>query len=114
MQQSEQQQLSVLERHHVLPLRGLPVQRQGLQLAHRRGHEGATWGLVDAAGLHAHQAVLHHFDAPNAMLPTDFVELCEEGCGGEGLSVDGNRNACDDANLQIPERIKLNVSLLQA
>jgi len=48
------------------------------------------------------------------MLPTDFVELCEEGCGGEGLSVDGNRNACDDANLQIPERIKLSVSLLQA
>jgi len=114
MQQSEQQQLSVLERHHVLPLRGLPVQRQGLQLAHRHGHDGATGGLVDAAGLHADETVLHHVDAPDAVLPASFVELREEGGGQDGLSVDGNGNTCDDAKLQIPERIKLNVSLLQA
>jgi len=36
------------------------------------------------------------------MLPTNFIELCKEGCWRELPSIDGNRNTCNDANLQIP------------
>jgi hypothetical protein len=47
--------------------------------------DGATGSLVDAAALHAHQAVFHHVHQTHAVLGADLVEGFQESDGVEAL-----------------------------
>ena len=35
-------------------------------------------GFIDAAGFDAHEAVLHHIEPPDTVLPSQFVEIFEQ------------------------------------
>jgi hypothetical protein len=53
----------------------LAVHGEGLDRAVRGVEDGAAGGLVDAAALHADEAVLDEIDAADAVLAAEFVEV---------------------------------------
>src|SRR5262252_6055111 len=69
------------------PLERLALESEGLQGAVGRMEDGAARRLVDAAGLHAHVAVLDEVDPPNAVLASEPVQGLQQGHGPEPLSV---------------------------
>jgi len=52
--------------------------------------DGAAWGLIDAAGFHAHVAVLDHIDAADAVFAAELVEGLHHGQRAEGFAVEGD------------------------
>ena len=67
--------------------------------------DGAAGGLVDAARLHADEAVLDEVEPADAVPAAELVEAGEEGGGGEGLAVDRDRVAALEADLDVLGRV---------
>ncbi len=61
----------------------IAVDGQGLEVLVGGQQNGATWGLVDAAGLHADEAVLDDVDASDAVLTAEEVEDAHDAVWGE-------------------------------
>ena len=81
--------LGEVERDALAVVEGLAVEHELLEATERFHEDGAARGLVDAAALHAHEAVLADVDAADAVAGADGVELGEERHRVEGLAVDG-------------------------
>ena len=69
------------------------VEAEVLELTMRVVEDGSARVLIDAAGLHADEAVLTDIDDADAVARADLVELGEELDRAELLAVDADRNA---------------------
>ena len=72
---------------------GLAVQNQLLQLLMRLVEDGSAGSLIDAAGLHAHNAVFHDIHDADAVLSAQLVEFADDIGNLHLLSVDGGGGA---------------------
>ena len=78
-------QLGVARHQLVLEMRRAAVERDRLDAAMRRQQDGAAGRLVDAARLHADEAVLDQIDAADAVGLAERVELREQRAGDSFL-----------------------------
>jgi len=67
----------------------------------RRPEDGAPRRLVDAAGLHAHEPVLHHVHAPDAVGAGHRVEVVEQDGRAHRPAVDGHGVALLEIDLDV-------------
>ena len=77
-----------------------PVQGDRLHGAMGDVQDRAAGSLVDAAGLHAHVARLHHVDPPHAVPAPGLVEAPQQGRRAEPLAVDRHGEALLEADQQ--------------
>ena len=80
-------QVGELQGHLLLVVIGLLIQAQLLQLVVGVVEDGAAGSLVDAPGLHAHQAVLDDIRQADAVFAAQLVELGHHLHAGECLPV---------------------------
>src|SRR5665213_998336 len=67
-------ELGIARHELVLLMRRAAIERDALDAAMRLMQDGAARRLIDAARLHADEAVLDQIDAANAMPPAELVE----------------------------------------
>ena len=90
---AEIDKLGVFQGHLLFVMLGLPIQANGLQYLMGAVEDAAAGSLVDAAGLHAHQTVLHQVGQADAIAAADEVQLFHQLHRAQGLAVDGNGHA---------------------
>ncbi len=86
-------QRGVLRHQLVLQVHGPAVERDGFHAPVGGEQDRAAGGLVDAARLHADEAVLHQVQAADAVVVAELVQLGQQGGGRQLLAVDGHRVA---------------------
>src|SRR5690606_21665678 len=94
-------ELGVFRDERVAQVLDLAVEGEGFELLVRLHEDGAARGLIDAAALHADEAVFNDVNAADAVLAAELVEGLEDLAGGELLAVDGHAVALDEVELDI-------------
>ncbi len=85
----------------LLVVQRLAVQHQALQLVVGGVQDRAARRLVHAARLHAHQAVLHHVGAADAVDAAQLVQPRHQLDGAAGHAVDALRDALLEVDLHV-------------
>src|SRR5690606_11781922 len=83
----------VLRHQLVLQVHGAAIERDRFHAAVGGQHDRAAGGFIDAARLHADEAVLDHVQTADAVVVAQLVQLGQQGGGRQGLAVDGDRVA---------------------
>ena len=94
-------ELGIFRDEAVLEMRGLAVERQRLHGAVGDGEDGAARRFIDAARLHADEAVLDQIEPADAIVMAQAVELGEKRGGRHGLAVDGDGIALQELDLDV-------------
>mmetsp|Transcript_21646 Transcript_21646/g.36169 ORF Transcript_21646/g.36169 Transcript_21646/m.36169 type:complete len:344 (-) Transcript_21646:133-1164(-) len=80
---------------------GATIQADGLDGPVRHVQHAPAGRLVHAAALHAHEAVLHQVQAPDAVGTAELVQLGQQHRGGELLAVDRHGVALLELDLDV-------------
>ena len=94
-------ELGIFRDEAVLQMRGLAVERQRLDGAVGDGEDGAARRFIDAARLHADEAVLDEVEAADAIVMAQAIELGEQRCGRHLLAVDGDGIALQELDFDV-------------
>ncbi len=94
-------ELGVARHQLVLEMRRAAVEGDAFDAAMRRVQDGAAGRLVDAARLHADEAVLDEVEAADAVLAAELVELRQERRRRQRRTVDGDGVAALELDLDI-------------
>ena len=85
-------QLGVARHQLVLEVRRGAIERDELDAPMGGKQDRAAGRFVDAAGLHADEAVLDQVEPADAIVLAELVELREEGRGRQFLAIDRDRD----------------------
>src|SRR6185437_15539647 len=94
-------QLGIARHQLVLQMRGVAVERDAFDAAMRGMEDGAARRLVNAARLHADEAVLDQIEPADAMLAAELVEPRQQRRRRQRLAVDRNRVTVLELDLDI-------------
>ena len=92
-------QLGIARHEAVLQMGRLAVERERFDGAMRSEQDGAARRFIDAARLHADEAVLDEIETADAIVMAQPVEFGQERGGRHGLAVDGDGIALLEADL---------------
>src|SRR5258708_528499 len=98
-------ELGIARHQLVLEMRGAAIEGDALDAAMRGVQDGAAWRLVDAARLHADEAVLDEIEPTDAVLAAELVEPSEEARGRQCLAVHRDRVAARESDLDVFRRV---------
>ena len=84
---------------------GIFIQRNHFQNLVSPIEDGAAGRLIDAAVLHAHQAVLHDVQKADAVVAAQLVELADDIAGLHRLAVNGGRHTLDEIQGHVSGRV---------
>src|SRR6185312_14316177 len=104
--ESEIDELGIARHEIVFEMRGAAIERDALHAAVRREQDGAARGLIDAARLHADEAVLDEIEPADAVLAAMLVELGQELGRRQRRAVDRDGIALLEPDLDIGRLVR--------